>query len=85
VPARPRHTCGDYLYRAKGTQGRQQTSPRALASTSTIQTSINAVRRAARKRLDERDDNARVTMSPLTPEKIPREGKKTLASIVQRA
>jgi hypothetical protein len=69
----------------KGTQGRQQTPPRALASTSTIQTSLNAVRRAARERLDERDNNARVTMSTLTREKIPREGKKTLASMVQRA
>jgi hypothetical protein len=29
--------------------------------------------------------NARVTMSTLTREKIPREGKKTLASMVQRA
>jgi len=43
------------------------------------------MRRAARERLDERDNNARVTMSTLTREKIPREGKKTLASMVQRA
>jgi hypothetical protein len=49
-------------------------------------TSLGATRRAeARETLDDRLGNARVTISTLARQKIPREGKKTLASMLQRA
>jgi hypothetical protein len=46
---------------------------------------LGAADEPTRAALDDRCGNARVTISTLTREKIRREGKKTLASIVQRA